>query len=252
MTFALPVVGAGPSPARWLTPASIAVAVVALAAAWRPAPARMRALTAAGGAARAPGRLPGVMGRAMAVAAVVVATLAHPLLGALLAAAVLARRPLARRRAGKRTADGVEAALPEVVDLLALVVGAGLTVPLALRAVMDHAPAGLRAALERVVAEAAAGCRLADALDDLPRWAGESTRPLSAALAASERYGTPLGPTLARLAEDARRRRVRRAEEAARRVPVLMLFPLVLCTLPAFALLTVAPLLADALRSLHL
>ena len=231
MTFALPVVGAGPSPARWLTPASIAVAVVALAAAWRPAPARMRALTAAGGAARAPGRLPGVMGRAMAVAAVVVATLAHPLLGALLAAAVLARRPLARRRAGKRSADGVEAALPEVVDLLALVVGAGL---------------------ERVVAEADAGCRLADALDDLPRWAGESTRPLSAALAASERYGTPLGPTLARLAEDARRRRVRRAEEAARRVPVLMLFPLVLCTLPAFALLTVAPLLADALRSLHL
>ena len=43
-----------------------------------------------------------------------------------------------------------------------------------------------------------------------------------------------------------------RAEEAARRVPVRLLFPLVLCVLPAFALLTVAPLLAGALRSLRL
>ena len=42
------------------------------------------------------------------------------------------------------------------------------------------------------------------------------------------------------------------AEEAARRIPVKLLFPLVGCTLPAFALLTVAPLVAGALRSLRL
>ena len=35
-------------------------------------------------------------------------------------------------------------------------------------------------------------------------------------------------------------------------VPVKLLFPLVGCTLPAFALLTVAPLIAGAVRSLHL
>ena len=39
---------------------------------------------------------------------------------------------------------------------------------------------------------------------------------------------------------------------AARRLPVHLLFPLVLCTLPAFGLLTVAPLLAGGLRSLRL
>jgi hypothetical protein len=33
---------------------------------------------------------------------------------------------------------------------------------------------------------------------------------------------------------------------------VKLLFPLVLCTLPAFALLTVVPLLAGSLRSLRL
>jgi tight adherence protein C len=54
------------------------------------------------------------------------------------------------------------------------------------------------------------------------------------------------------LATDVRADRRRRAEEAARRVPVKLLFPLVLCVLPAFALLTVAPLLAGALGSLRL
>ena len=43
-----------------------------------------------------------------------------------------------------------------------------------------------------------------------------------------------------------------RAEEAVRKVPVKLLFPLVTCTLPAFALLTVAPLVAGALRQLRL
>ena len=67
-----------------------------------------------------------------------------------------------------------------------------------------------------------------------------------------ERYGAPLGPALERIAADVRRRRQRRAEEAARKVPVALLFPLVLCILPAFALLTVAPLIAGALRELRL
>jgi hypothetical protein len=38
----------------------------------------------------------------------------------------------------------------------------------------------------------------------------------------------------------------------ARRLPVKLLFPLVLCTLPAFALLTVVPLLVGSLRELRL
>ena len=77
-------------------------------------------------------------------------------------------------------------------------------------------------------------------------------RPLVAALVASERYGAPLSSGLERLAVDVRRERRHRAEEAARRIPVKLLFPLVGCTLPAFALLTVAPLVAGALRSLRL
>lgn len=96
------------------------------------------------------------------------------------------------------------------------------------------------------------GRRLADALGDVPGRAGEATRPLVAALVESDRYGAPLGDALARLAAETRADRRRRAEEAARRVPVKLLFPLVCCVLPAFGLLTVAPLLAGSFTALRL
>jgi tight adherence protein C len=159
---------------------------------------------------------------------------------------------LRRRRAERRRLERIATELPEVVDLLVLAVDAGLTVPLALEAVARRSRTGLAAHLGEALADAAVGRRLADALDDVPGRAGEATRPLVAALTASERYGAPIVAGLGRLADDVRLQQRRRAEEAARRVPVKLLFPLVTCTLPAFALLTVVPLIASALGSLRL
>ena len=158
---------------------------------------------------------------------------------------------MARRAERKRLAR-LAADLPDVVDLLVLAVGAGLTVHLALERVSARGAGPLAVELRRTLDQARLGRRLADALDDLPRRAGEATRPLVAALVASERYGAPLVGGLERLAAEVRRDRRRRAEEAVRKVPVKLLFPLVTCTLPAFGLLTVAPLVATALRSLRL
>ena len=157
----------------------------------------------------------------------------------------------AKRRERRRVA-ALAADLPDVVDLLVLAVGAGLTVPLAVRGVARRAPGPLGAELARACDEVSLGRRLGDALDDIPARAGEATRPLIAALLASERYGAPLGPGLERLAHEVRADRRRRAEETARKIPVKLLFPLVSCTLPAFGLLTVAPLIASAVRSLRL
>jgi tight adherence protein C len=153
-------------------------------------------------------------------------------------------------RARRRHEERLLADLPEVVDLLGLAVGAGLTVPMAVAVVARRAPGEVGAALRHVAAAIALGRRAADALDDLPAVAGEAVRPVTAALAASDRYGIPLGPTLAVLSVEVRADRRRRAEAAARRVPVKLLFPLVLCVLPAFGLLTVVPLLAGAATSL--
>ena len=159
-------------------------------------------------------------------------------------------RPRRRRRRG-----ALAPAVPDAVDLLVVAVQAGLTIPLALGAVARRTDGPLGEGLTAVVAEVARGRRTADALDDLPARLGregEAVRPLVATLVSAERYGAPLAATLERMADDARRQRRRRAEEAARRLPVKLLFPLVCCTLPAFGLLTVAPLVASAVRSLRL
>jgi tight adherence protein C len=168
--------------------------------------------------------------------------------------AVLVRpvRAVCSRRDARRRRAQLGRELPDAVDLLVLAVGAGLTVPLAVAAVARRSDGLLAAELRRVLADVRRGRRLADALDDLPARAGEGTRPLVGALVASERYGAPVLHGLERLAEELRRDARRRAEEAARRVPVKLLFPLVTCTLPAFALLTVAPLIAGTLGSLRL
>jgi tight adherence protein C len=157
-----------------------------------------------------------------------------------------------RRRARKRDAAAVVAELPDVVDLFALAVGAGRTGTRALAAVASRAPPAWRPALEHATGRVSSGDRLGDALAGLTTALGEAARPLATALAASARYGTPLLPALERLAIDARSERRRRAEEAARRLPITLLFPLVLCVLPAFGLLTLAPSLAGALRTLRL
>jgi len=262
------------------TVAFVAWMAVALAAGWRhrPPPPRLRRLAPAPvppgvGAARPGVRLVTLVERlGLAVlgrlgreptpeagrrvgTALVAAALFLPVLplAALPAAATVWALPgIGARRRHRRMLAAVAADLPDVVDLLVLAVGAGLTVRLAVAAVARRAPGPLGAELARAGQEADLGRRLADALDDIPARASDATRPLVAALIASERYGAPLAAGLERLAHEVRADRRRRAEEAARKVPVKLLFPLVSCTLPAFGLLTVAPLIASAVRSLRL
>lgn len=262
--------------------AAWAVAIVLALAGRRPAPARVRALVApvarrppvaaTGGVPRLSARTsPAVaVGRAVRGAGrrapddVADRRVGRTVLAAVAGAAVWAPLGLVggaaawvlplvdTSRARRRHDERVLADLPEVVDLLGLAVGAGLTVPMAVAVVARRAPGEVGAALRHVADAIALGRRAADAIDDLPALAGEGLRPVSAALAASDRYGVALGPALAVLAVEVRADRRRRAEAAARRVPVKLLFPLVLCVLPAFGLLTVVPLLAGAAASLHL
>ena len=65
----------------------------------------------------------------------------------------------------------------------------------------------------------------------------------------SARLGTPAGGALGRLGAEQRADLRRRAEARARTVPVRLCLPLVGCVLPAFALLTVVPVVLDGLRS---
>lgn len=152
-----------------------------------------------------------------------------------------------------RTADAdALRGLPELVDLLAVAVAAGLPAAAATLAVARRAPDAWRPALHAVELAVERGARLTDALGRLVDHHGDLARPLIAALRAALDDGDSLGPALTRLAADARDLRRRRAEEAARRLPVRLLLPLVTCSLPAFAVLTVVPVLAGALTGLRL
>jgi tight adherence protein C len=163
-------------------------------------------------------------------------------------AALLKRwRPLAKARADKAA---VTASLPDATDLLLVAIHAGLTPELALRRLVTYLEGPLREAVEQVFERLENDERFGDALDALIDKLGEPARPLVAALTGSERYGLPLGPALDVVATISRDQRRRAAETAARKLPVRLSFPLVLCILPAFIVLTVIPAIFGALRAL--
>jgi tight adherence protein C len=149
-----------------------------------------------------------------------------------------------RRRGGPDITDG----LPEVIDLFGTAIGAGLTVALAVEVVSPRLPPPFSAPFTVVRTAVHRGSRLADALDALPAALGDEIRPLVRALTAGERYGLAVGPALAAAGDAARAERRRRHERSARRLPVLMIFPLVLCILPALAVMTLVPQVLATLR----
>ena len=165
---------------------------------------------------------------------------------------VLVCLPRAGRRQRRDRDDAITRSLPELIDLLSLGVTAGLTLRQAAEAVVSWLPHPCDEAIGRSLERSSRGEPWADALCGATRELGPSTQYVFSVLIAAERDGAPVAPALHRASDEARRRRRTRAEERVRRVPVLMLFPLVSCILPAFALLTVVPLLVGTLRDLQL
>jgi tight adherence protein C len=172
-----------------------------------------------------------------------------PTLAPLPLAAAIALPTLTARTRRRRDAAALVDQLPDVVDLLALTTAAGLPVAAAVTAIADRPGGPLGGALARAASHVGRGGTLADALTHLAA-TGPEIRGLADALTHHDRYGGPLLPALERVGIEARARRRRHAEEAARRLPVTLLFPLVLTTFPAFVALTVVPLLAGSLGSL--
>jgi tight adherence protein C len=188
------------------------------------------------------------VGRALVVAVVVLVCGTGPVVAAAGALATWATPVAIAARARSRRREAVADETPEVVELIRLAIGSGLNVRLALDAVTRHHDGVIADEVRQALGRVERGERLADALDSMVL-DSDAVRPLVDALVATERDGAPLVDPLDRVATDARTASRRRAEEAARRVPVKLLFPLVFCTLPAFVLLTVVPVLLRSLPS---
>lgn len=184
------------------------------------------------------------------VAGALVAVALHPLPGLALPGVALARSPVRARRITRRRASAVVDQLPDVVDLLRLTTLAGLPVSAAVVAIGSRPGGEVGAGLRRAAGQLSRGAGTVDALSELTATCGSPIQSLVDALVDHDRYGTPLGPSLDRVGIESRLKRRRQAEEAARRLPVTLLFPLVLTTLPACLLLTVVPLVVASLSSL--
>jgi len=169
----------------------------------------------------------------------------------LVVAAVLGRWWQGRMRAARRL-EACRHAVPELVELLVILVRSGSTPALSFASLGSGlAPEPLAAAVADVADRVRRGERFADALDALREHHGELLDPLAAMLAHTDRYGEPVGPVLERLGADARHERRRQSEAEARRLPIRLCAPLVCCVLPAFVVLTIVPMLAGTFSSLR-
>lgn len=151
-----------------------------------------------------------------------------------------------RRRDERRATDAVREELPDVVDLLLTAVSAGLSVTAAIEAVAGLTDGPVSDALGETVARGRRGDIVSE-LEVIPDLLGEPVRPLLRVLVDGLRHGAPVLAGLERLSRDGRAERRRRGEIRARRTSVRLVFPLVVCLLPAFALLTVVPALVASL-----
>lgn len=162
-------------------------------------------------------------------------------------------RRLDRMRAlvGRRTRQRrIDTALPDAIELLVLAVHAGASPG---QAVLDVRPAVdpvLTPAFDAVAHRLQRGHGLADAIAALTTHLGHRAAGVVDAIAGADRYGGPLAPVLDGLAREARDERRRAAEAEARTLSVKLSFPLVACTLPAFVLLAIAPVVIGALLGL--
>ena len=131
------------------------------------------------------------------------------------------------------------------LDLLALALGSGVPLVTAVEAVAEDAGDVIGRHLRQVAAAMRWGVDEVRAWDGLPAvW-----KPAAASLALAVAAGVPPGVLLRRAAQDIRRRERQRLDEAIGRVSVLIVVPLGLCFLPAFALLTVVPVVMTIARS---
>jgi tight adherence protein C len=127
--------------------------------------------------------------------------------------------------------------VPDCLDLLLVCVEAGVSLDAAVLRVgheMEHMHPELAKELLVVNRKANAGMRRDDALHGLyDRTGVEELRALSSTMIQSERWGSSIGRVLRVYSESLRRKRRQSAERRAATAATKMIFPMVLCILPA-------------------
>jgi Flp pilus assembly protein TadB len=142
--------------------------------------------------------------------------------------------------------------LPEVIEMIAVGIAAGTAPARVFLGAVERSEGDVHPAVRDVAARLRSGDRFAEAIGALREALGIDAAPVTDLLTAADRDGLAIAPLLDRLVDEVREQRRRHAEADARKLPVRLAAPLVVCTLPGFVLLAVVPLVAGALSSLTL
>jgi tight adherence protein C len=168
------------------------------------------------------------------------------LLGALVACGlgyVLPGMVLARK--AKRRQHRIRLGLPDALDLLVVSVEAGLGLDQAMQRVaaeLAFAHPDLCDELRLINLELRAGKARSEALHNLADRTGiDDIRELVTMLVQTDKFGTSVAQSLRVHSDTVRTKRRQRAEEAAAKIGVKMVFPLVLCIFPAIYVVTLGP-----------
>jgi tight adherence protein C len=152
---------------------------------------------------------------------------------------------MALGRMAKKRQHRIRLGLPDALDLLVVSVEAGLGLDQAIQRVgteLDFAHPELSEELRLINLELRAGKARIDALHNLAERTGvDDIVSLVAMLVQTDKFGTSVAQSLRVHSDTVRTKRRQRAEEAAAKTGVKMVFPLVFCIFPAIWVVTIGP-----------
>ena len=132
--------------------------------------------------------------------------------------------------------------LPDALDLLTITVEAGLAFDAAMTQVARNTEGPLAEEFYRVLQEIQLGLARGEALETMAaRVDIEELNAFVGAVVQADSLGIPIAQVLRVQAREMRIKRSQRAEEAAMKVPVKILFPLIFCILPSLFIVVMGP-----------
>ena len=153
------------------------------------------------------------------------------------------------QRRARRRLEQIDQEVPELVDLLVTTVEAGVGFAAGLQLASRSIEGPLGQELRLALREQSLGLTPEEALRNLSlRVDSPATRAFTQALVQGESLGVSIGTILRDLAIDMRKRRRASAEERAQKTPTKILFPLIGLLLPAMFIVTLGPVVMEALR----
>ncbi len=143
---------------------------------------------------------------------------------------------------GLKRQDQLGKSLAEGLDLLTVSVEAGLGFDAALAQVARNTDGPIAGEFFRVLQEMQLGKNRTESFAALAeRTSVDELRTFVSALVQADRLGVPIAAVLREQSREMRLKRRQKAEEKAQKVPVKILFPLMICVLPALFIVILGP-----------